>query len=215
MQKRRGTRRRRFPKSLKDIFLTKDQKETTKGEKFLLYQSKNNKLLVFRSAIGLEILSKSDHWGADGTFYTAAKYFYQLYVVSGYYEKRMIPCVWALMNRRRKKEYNVVLESVKKAAKKIKIKLSPKTVMMDFEKAAMNSFEEMFPGIIIKLCLFHFTQNIFRNLVNYGFKIAYSKEEKIKQWFKSFFVLSLVPLDKVDVLWEKILKEQPKLPNSF
>ena len=43
MQKRIGTRRRRFPKSLKDIFLTKDQKETTKGEKFLLYQKKKGR----------------------------------------------------------------------------------------------------------------------------------------------------------------------------
>ena len=95
----------------------------------------------------------------------------------------MIPCDWTLINRRRKKEYNVVniINSVKKEAKKIKIKLNSKTVMMDFEKAAMNSFEEVFSGIIIKLCLFHYAQNIFRNLFNYGFKIAYSKEEKPRE----------------------------------
>ena len=85
------------------------------------------------------------------------------------------------MNRRRKNEYNLVLQSIIKEAKSCKIVLKLKTVMMDFEKAAMNSF------IVIKLCLFHFSQSIFRNIVNCGIKTIYTKDEKIKLWFKRIF----------------------------
>ena len=214
LQRRRTKRRARLPKSLKDVFLTEEQKRTTKGEKFIVFASPNNKILTFCSAIGLEILSKSRNWGADGTFYTAAKYYYQLYIISAYYLKRMIPCVWSLMHRRRVVEYNKVLKGLVKEAKKNKIKLKPATVMMDFEKAAMNAFLENFPGVLIKLCLFHFSQSLFKHIVSLGFKDIYTKDAVIKEWFKKVFALALVPLDDVDTLWAHIIITQPELPNT-
>jgi hypothetical protein len=51
---------------------------------------------VFCSRIGLE---------GDGTFYVAAKYFYQLYLLYGWYNYYMIPCAWILMTKRRSVDY--------------------------------------------------------------------------------------------------------------
>ena len=163
--------------------------------------------------MGLEILSKSSNWGADGTFYTAAKYYYQLYIISGYYEKRMIVCVCSLMHRRRKIEYNKVLIGLLKEANKLKIKLKPSTVMMDFEKTAMNSFVENFPDISIKLYLFHFSQSLFKHIVSCGFKEIYCKNESIKIRFKKAFASALMPMNKVDDLWQNILLTQHEFPN--
>ena len=91
----------------------------------MLYRSKNNKLLVFCSKEGLEILSKSTHLAGDGTFHTASKYFYQLYIIQAYYEHRMIPCVWALMHRRREVDYDKVFKAIAKEAKEQKLKIRP------------------------------------------------------------------------------------------
>ena len=41
----------------------------------------------------------------DGTFYVAAKYFYQLYLLHGWYNYYMIPCAWILMTKRRSIDY--------------------------------------------------------------------------------------------------------------
>ena len=59
----------------------------------------------------------------------------------------MIPCVYALMNRRRIREYNYVIKAVKTAARNLKLKLNPKSFMTDFEQAAIVSFKDQFKGI--------------------------------------------------------------------
>ena len=124
-----------------------------------------------------------------------------------------IPCVWSLMHRRRAIEYNKVLKGLFKEAKTLKIKLNPSTVMMDFEKAAMNSFVFYFPNIKIKLCLFHFSQSLFKHIVIFGFKGIYSKDAIIKEWFKKIFAMALVPIEEVPTFWEHILETKPVLNN--
>ena len=84
---------------------------------------------MFASPDGIECLSNSENWHADGTFRVAAKYFYQLYVIQVWYKFRMIPCAWVLMNRRRKEDYVKVLKELNKAALAIGLQLMPKTTL--------------------------------------------------------------------------------------
>ncbi|CAF1099212.1 unnamed protein product [Brachionus calyciflorus] len=95
----------------------------------------------------LEALAKATHWYADGTFRTAAKHYYQLFIIHAYINKHMIACCFDLMNRRRKRDYNVVLAALKKEARKNNIDLNPSYIMTDFEVASINSFKDSFPGI--------------------------------------------------------------------
>ena len=81
---------------------------------------------MFASNTGLKILSESDKWHSDGTFHTKAKYFAQLYTIHAYFPpskydpekpdrvwvKRMIPCVWSFMKRRRTKDYENFLREI-------------------------------------------------------------------------------------------------------
>jgi hypothetical protein len=71
---------------------------------------------VFASKTGLKMLSESVKWHSDGTFHTKSKYFAQLYAIhvnfppktydkqhpDRVWVKRMIPCVWSFMKRRRR-----------------------------------------------------------------------------------------------------------------
>jgi hypothetical protein len=68
--------------------------------------------------MGLKMLSETFVWHADRTFYSASKYFTPLYILFARYPersfqndgkpwvKRTIPCVWVLMKRRRKIDYD-------------------------------------------------------------------------------------------------------------
>ncbi|CAF1032466.1 unnamed protein product [Brachionus calyciflorus] len=51
------------------------------------------------------------------------------------------------MNRRRQKEYDIVLKALKKEAKARKLELKPLYIMTDYEQAAINAFKENFAGI--------------------------------------------------------------------
>jgi hypothetical protein len=127
------------------------------------------------------MLSKSLFWNADGTFHTASRYFMQLYTILAYFYDRdfvfpsgderpwvskHITCVWAFMKRRREKDYLAVFNALKNAANSFGFDLTPKTVMIDFEKAASNAFEKTFPDILVKGCLWHFGRSIFKYVFN-------------------------------------------------
>jgi hypothetical protein len=121
--------------SICEIELNESAKLTSYRERFLLLdnQKNPNRILAFSSDLGIKILSGSTHYHGDGTFRTAAKYFGQLYVLHAYYpggdkwvdndtvwRKRMFPCLWAFMKRRRIKDYDQIWEALHAQAFKLK-----------------------------------------------------------------------------------------------
>ena len=74
----------------------------------------------------------------------------------------MIPCAFALLTNKTIFNIRCLLSELKDGATKIKLSLKPKIVMLDFEQAVINAFLYHFPGIEIKLCFFHFGQNVFK-----------------------------------------------------
>ena len=74
----------------------------------------------------------------------------------------LAPCAFALSTNKTIPTYRCLLSELKDGATKIKLSLKPKIVMLDFEQAVINAFLYHFPGIEIKLCFFHFGQNVFR-----------------------------------------------------
>jgi hypothetical protein len=60
--------------------------------------------------------------------------------------------------------------------------IKPTHAMKDFEKATKKADEQRFPGIIVKGCLFHFGQYLFKNFVKHGFKTAYLENEEYQRW---------------------------------
>ena len=136
--------RPKLPQCLKAIKIVGDWILTfNKLAIFLIYNAVFNRMLVFCSPDGLKCLAASTCWHADGTFYTASKYFYQLYVIQVWYKNRMIPCAWILMNRRTTEDYVSLLNELVKAATANGQVLKPKTIMLDFELAAINAFKQV------------------------------------------------------------------------
>ena len=53
--------------------------------------------------------------------------------------------------------------------------------MIDFELATKQAYEELFPGITVRGCLFHFGQNLFKNLMKCGLKQEYMENPELRK----------------------------------
>jgi hypothetical protein len=167
----------KFTANGKDLFHFFDNKKT-------------NRTLGFTSPTGLKALAESKYYHLDGTFHTSTGYMAQLYVIHAFFPstsfksddtvwvKRMIPCAWFFMKRRRTKDYAEVIAALVEEAKKHNLLLKPLQVMIDFELAAQRAFEAKFPGVTVKGCLFHFGQTLFKNFVKVGLKQDYLENER-------------------------------------
>ena len=114
-----------------------------------------------------------------------------------YYKvKRTLPVAWAFMRRRRTKDYNSIFHELKKAAKKLCFSLKPKLLIIDFEQAVSKSFMKYFPDAQVKGCLFHFSQNLFKNLSKNCLKEVYTIDPdlqviKLIKFVTKFIILFL------------------------
>jgi hypothetical protein len=72
--------------------------------------------------------------------------------------------------------------------------------MIDFEIAVLNVVRRMFPNLKVKGCLFHFGQSLFRYFVKIpGMKDLYLNNPQVQRWFKSVFLLALIPVEFVQM----------------
>ena len=70
--------------------------------------------------------------------------------------------------------------------------------MVDFEIAVIMSFQKKFIDAIIKGCLFHFSQSLFKNLIKHHLNVVYHECPDLQLWFKKVFTLALLPKDIVE-----------------
>ena len=103
---------------------------------------------------------------------------------------------------------------MKNEAKKLKLKIKPEIMMADFEQAVFGAFEDSFPGIVNKGCLFHFSQSLLRSFGKFGMKEQYSSDPQFNSWLKWAYSLALLPLENglIDAEWLKIKAQKPNHP---
>ena len=87
--------------------------------------------------------------------------------------------------------------------------LNLKTIVTDFEQAAMNAYKFHWSGAEIKGCFFHFNQAVLRWAFRNGFKLSYTIKTKFNIWLKTILSLPVIPINRVMGAWEII---QNKLP---
>ena len=222
----RGKNNPALAKTIEELDILERHKFVDRGqgvkEKFLIPDSKKpNRILLFCSETGFKTLSKSQKWDGDGTFFCAARFFAQLYVINAFFSSKpfdknkmdkpwvqgTLPVAWAFMKRRRAKDYNAIFSALKKEAKIYGLELKPEFFMVDFEIAAMISFKRYLSMAIIKGCLFHFSQSLFNNLTKHHLKAAYLECESLQIWFKKLFTLALLTKLIVEERFTSLLDE--------
>ena len=107
----------------------------------------------------------------------------------------VIPCVYALLlNKHEFSTYDGVFQKLLE----IKPALNPFTVMVDFEKEAINALENNFISVISG-CFFHLAQNIYRKVQTEGLAVNYREDNEFALKIKMLPSLAFVPeMDVID-----------------
>ena len=103
-----------------------------------------------------------------------------------------------------------MLKELKEAALSLGLEFRPNFVSLDFEEGAINAFKSQFPLIKIIGCWFHFAQCLFRKLVEFGLKVQYGEDERLKKLFQSCAALPLMPYEHVNFVFEELIIEKYK-----
>ena len=91
---------------------------------------------------------------------------------------------------------------------KIQPDLHPTNIMVDFEKAAINSFEEHFLTVTSG-CFFHLCQNIYRKIQSEGLTGQYLLDMEFVQNLKMLPSLAFVPEEEVVDCFNTIMVDFP------
>lgn len=190
------------PPHRKDLVLSAVFQETLKGQQFLLHDSGGKKrFLIFATTENLETLASCDIWMCDGTFQTDPKIFYQLYSIHGYKGNRVIPLGFVLMTKKTEKMYTKVFDCLKSA----QLLLSPKHIMIDYEKTFMSSCLKSFPGLELDGCFFHFAQCVWRHVQQEHLNGSYGESIQFAFRVRMLIALAFVPVDNVINVFESLV----------
>ncbi|XP_068213377.1 uncharacterized protein [Palaemon carinicauda] len=183
------------------------------GDTFLQYDSgveDEERILIFASSTGLDDLVKYSNWAGDGTFKVCPSIYYQLYTIHIQIGQFSVPRVFALLPDKKEATYDRLFSPLNT----LRPEIHPELYMIDFEKAAINSLTSKFPDLNVCSCLFHCSQNLYRKIVELGFKVQYNTDEEFCLKIKCFTALAFLPVADVIDAYEE-LADDDSLPQEF
>lgn len=169
-----------------------DLQLTSDGNRFLLYDSgvgDINRIIIFGTDQCLDLLRQSDHWFGDGTFSVSPLIFFQVYTIHAVHHGRVIPCIYALLPNKTGPTYDRLFRELQTHLNGH----APTDFLFDFELAAMNSARNIFPGIDVKGCFFHLSQNIWKRIQETGLTVLYETDDEFATLMRMIAALSFVP----------------------
>ncbi|KAG4107787.1 hypothetical protein H8356DRAFT_1416198 [Neocallimastix lanati (nom. inval.)] len=173
--------------------------KTKRDENFMIF--KNNDLIVFQSPFQAELFSKNKHIFADGTFYIAPIFSYQVFITRTYVTE--LNCFYttsfSILKNKKQTTYEILFEEIKKNSSKYNnIEITPKIFHCDFEKAVSNAAQKVFINANIKYCIWHFK----RALEIKKKELCGDKVEKIKDLYIYYNNISNFPFINPEYIYD-------------
>lgn len=199
-----------LPKNTSDVHLTGVWTQTKSGEDFMLVNDgEEDKIILFATEKNLRNLCDADKIFCDGTFYSSPHQFKQIYTLHAFVEGQMFPLVFGLLPNKSQATYTRMFELLKEVASSKGLTLNPPSVQLDFELAVHNAASQVFPGVELKGCFFHYTQCIWRKVQQLGLTTTYQTDSELYRFVRRAAVLPLVPVEHVEDVWLQALEESP------
>ena len=176
--------------------LPQEYTTTNAGDPFLRYDSGDqDRILIFATDERLALLENNVHWFIDGTFDAVPLIYTQLFTIHARLAGgKVIPCAYVFLPNKTQVAYTQTLRQLRI----LNPNLNPQTVLIDFEQAIKNSLEAVFPGVIVKGCYFHFTQNIWRRIQANGLQDRYQHDHGFVTDVRMIAALAFVPENDLD-----------------
>ncbi|XP_053381681.1 uncharacterized protein LOC123533370 [Mercenaria mercenaria] len=118
-------------------------------------------------------------------------------------DAKQVPLVYVLMSRRTKQDYIAVLTSLRSMLERPQVEW----FMLDFEAAAWQALREVFPGCVLKGCVFHWSQRVYRKIQSEGLTTAYLEKEDKYRFLRKLLSLPYLPSEQIPAAFHQ-LKQQ-------
>ena len=141
-----------------------------------------------------------DTWIGDGTFKLVPSHFYQLYTVHIHLNENYPPCIYALFSN-----LYITYRKFLAVVKDISENCVPSRILIDFEKAALNAFKEIYWESSVSGCYFHFCQSFQRKIADLGIKRFYPKNADFAVAIKTIPWLAFIPVAEVEKAFELVV----------
>ena len=116
---------------------------TTRGQQFLISINPEIDLLILGTGENIRLLARYPNWFCDGTF-DSAPIGHQLYTVHVLVSETVtIPLIFCIAKYKTELTYRKIFSTLKEHNPS----LQPETIMIDFERAALNALEQNFPQL--------------------------------------------------------------------
>ena len=175
----------------------------------ILYDSgpDDNRIIIMGCPELLDGLARADLWLADGTFKVVPTLFFQLYSVHFEFGKGICPAaIYCLMTNKTVQTYERVLNELKRL-----IPLAaPGSILVDFERAAINAFTSAYPTASVRGCYFHLCQSVLRKVNDVGLKVQYETDNEVRGFIRCLPALAFVPPENVLEGFEILVETMPQ-----
>nr|CAD7399791.1 unnamed protein product [Timema cristinae] len=155
--------------------------------------SKDDRILIFSTRRNSQLLGRSEHWYADGTFKTVPPLSEHLFTIHGFEANNSVPPVCELLADKRQGTYSRLLRKVKE----LEPASNPRTFMTDFEMLMINAVKDEYPLTNHRGCLLHCCQCISRKIQTNGLKLRYENGAYFSLKLLMLPALAFVPTEEV------------------
>jgi hypothetical protein len=168
----------------------------------------NDRTIIIGCPELLDGLARADVWLADGTFQVVPGIFFQLYSVHFNFCSGISPAaIYCLLPNKTGDTYRHILQELHRL-----IPLAaPRTILLDFERAAMNAFQQSYPDARIAGCYFHLCQSVIRRVNELGLKTDYENNDAVRMYVRCLAALAFVPPEDVLEAFELLTDGMPEV----
>lgn len=167
----------------------------------------DNRIIVMGCLELLDGLARADVWLADGTFSVVPTIFFQLYSIHFVFGSGVCPAaVYCLLPNKTAETYARVIHELQRLIPRA----SPNKVLVDFERAAMNTFAAAYPNAVVTGCYFHLCQSVVRKVNEVGLKVVYENDNAVREYIRCLPALAFVPVEDVVDAFEILAETMPE-----
>ncbi|KAG4101113.1 hypothetical protein H8356DRAFT_907800, partial [Neocallimastix lanati (nom. inval.)] len=138
--------------------------KTKRGENFMIF--KNSNLIIFQSPFQAKLFREyNDDIFVDGTFFIAPKFSYQVFITRTYAKEldSFYTTSFAILKNKEQETYKMLFEKLKKKNANTcnyNIRIEPKNLHCDFERAISKAAKTIFPNTNIKYFIWHYKKSL-------------------------------------------------------
>ncbi|XP_071105243.1 uncharacterized protein [Haliotis cracherodii] len=122
----------------------------------------------------------------------------------------MYPVAFSLLPNKTKQTYVRLLRLLKDTVgTRTGTELSPEVYQTDYESAVISAIAEVFPDSYVTGCLFHYSQALWRQVVERRLVREYTNNPAIQSHVRRAGALPLLPLDQVQNAWVEVMEQGP------